>query len=334
MNEPNEICQRLERFLSSRMPQSATVKVDNYEVIAGGYSRHMARFTAHCDGSTSNLIMRADPLDANVTIESDRAREWVLLRALTEKTDVPMPRALYYDEDGSDLGSKTIILEEIQGRSFLAEIRGGESQLVSDPIDAFAELAAHINRTDLSVLPEEIERPASWDDYVDGRIEEWRKSEQQQLDRNPLFRYIAGWLEDNRPEPAPFCLVHGELQPSNIMVDEQGQLLAVDWEMARIGDPREELGWCTWVESMQPPHTITKDPSRLRRLYAAKSGLDESLVTPEAIRYFTVIAGLQGLQGLYTQVRELAEGRNKSLLPAYLLSALTTAHEQWWLATR
>jgi aminoglycoside phosphotransferase (APT) family kinase protein len=334
MNEPDEVCQRLERFLARRMPQSATVKVDNYELIPGGYSRHMARFTAHCDGSTRNLIMRADPPDANVTIDSDRAREWALLHALTEKTDVPMPRALHYDADGSELGSKTIILEEVQGHSLLADIRGGESRLVPDPVDAFTELAARINRTDLSVVPDEIELPTSWDDYIDGRIEQWRRSEQQQIDRNPLFRYMAGWLEDNRPEPAPFCLVHGELQPSNIMVDEQGQLLAVDWEMARIGDPREELGWCTWVESMQPPHTITKDSSRLRRLYAAKSGLDESLVTPASIAYFTVIAGLQGLQGLYMQVRELSEGRNKSLLPAYLLSALTTAHEQWLAATR
>lgn len=118
------------------------------------------------------------------------------------------------------------------------------------------------------------------------------------------------------------------------MVDAWGQLLAVDWEMARIGDPREDLGWCTWVESMQPPRTITTDPSRLRRLYAAKSGLDESLVSPAAIAYFMVIAGLQGMRGLYRQVRELAEGRNKSLLPAYLLGALSTAHEQWWKATR
>ena len=103
---------------------------------------------------------------------------------------------------------------------------------------------------------------------------------------------MAGRLEDNRPEPAPLRLLHGELQPSNIMVDARGQLLAVDWEMARVGDPREDLGWCTWVESMQPPRTITTDPSRLRRLYAAKSGLDESLISPAAIAYFAVIAGL------------------------------------------
>ena len=334
MKNADEVCQRLERFLARRMSQPGTVKVDNYQVIAGGYSRHMARFTAHCDGLSRNLIMRADPVDANVTIDSDRTREWALLQALTEGAEVPMPRALYFDEDGSELGSKTIILEAVQGHSLLAEIRGEASPLVADPVDAFAELAARIHQTDLAQLPKEIEQPASWEDYIDGRIEEWRKSEAQQVERNPLFRYMAGWLEDNRPEPAPLRLLHGELQPSNIMVDARGQLLAVDWEMARVGDPREDLGWCTWVESMQPPRTITTDPSRLRQLYAAKSGLDESLVSPGAIAYFTVVAGLQGMQGLYTQVRELSEGRNESLLPAYLLGALSTAHEQWWGVTR
>ena len=144
-------------LLARRVSQSGTVKVDNYQVIAGGYSRHMARFTAHCDGQSSNLIMRADPVDANVTIESDRTREWELLHVLTERTHVPMPRALYFDEDGSELGSKTIILEAVQGHSLLAEIRGEASPLVADPVDAFAKLAARIHQTDLAQLPEEIE---------------------------------------------------------------------------------------------------------------------------------------------------------------------------------
>ena len=71
-----------------------------------------------------------------------------------------------------------------------------------------------------------------------------------------MMRYVAAWLEHNRPPEVPMTLVHGEFQPGNVMVGGDGRLVAVDWEFAHVGDPREDLGWALWVESIQPPALI------------------------------------------------------------------------------
>ncbi len=39
-------------------------------------------------------------------------------------------------------------------------------------------------------------------------------------------------------------MVHGDYRSGNFLHDGEGRILAVlDWEMAHIGDPLEDLGW-------------------------------------------------------------------------------------------
>ncbi|MFI6659612.1 phosphotransferase family protein [Streptomyces sp. NPDC050523] len=69
----------------------------------------------------------------------------------------------------------------------------------------------------------------------------------------------------------PFCLLHADLHPKNLIIDAGGQLWAIDWELAMLGDPLYDLAthlylmrypagqgermvqeWCRVVEGVSP----------------------------------------------------------------------------------
>ncbi|MEY3806009.1 MAG: hypothetical protein RIR69_821, partial [Actinomycetota bacterium] len=51
------------------------------------------------------------------------------------------------------------------------------------------------------------------------------------------------WLENNRPTSQRTTLVHGDFRLGNVIVDAGGLRAVLDWELAHMGDPMEDLGW-------------------------------------------------------------------------------------------
>ena len=61
---------------------------------------------------------------------------------------------------------------------------------------------------------------------------------------HPVFELAIKWLADNVPPSQARCLVHGDFRMGNLMVaPEKGVVAILDWELAHIGDPMEDLGW-------------------------------------------------------------------------------------------
>src|SRR5260370_922855 len=82
---------------------------------------------------------------------------------------------------------------------------------------ALCDLAADISAVDIANLPPRVRHPANWDAYVDELIELWRRTEMDLSESIPMLRYVAAWLQRNRPPEVPMTLVHGEFQPGNVM---------------------------------------------------------------------------------------------------------------------
>lgn len=59
----------------------------------------------------------------------------------------------------------------------------------------------------------------------------------------PVFELALQWLKSNAPVPRPTVLVHGDFRLGNLMVDETGLAAVLDWELAHLGDPREDIAW-------------------------------------------------------------------------------------------
>ena len=59
----------------------------------------------------------------------------------------------------------------------------------------------------------------------------------------PVIALAIRWCEDHLPEPADPVLVHGDYRMGNIMVDDDGLAVVLDWELAHRGDAHEDLAF-------------------------------------------------------------------------------------------
>ena len=61
---------------------------------------------------------------------------------------------------------------------------------------------------------------------------------------HPAFELGLRWLAEARaPRPTPPALVHGDFRNGNFIVGPDGMRAVLDWELAHLGDPIEDLGW-------------------------------------------------------------------------------------------
>jgi len=59
----------------------------------------------------------------------------------------------------------------------------------------------------------------------------------------PAFEFALRWLGAHRPPVGPVSVVHGDFRLGNLIVDQGGLRAVLDWELAHLGDPLEDLGW-------------------------------------------------------------------------------------------
>ena len=60
---------------------------------------------------------------------------------------------------------------------------------------------------------------------------------------SPLLRAAIAWLEAHVPALDRPCIVHGDFKANNILWSEAGEPVVLDWELAHMGDPAEDLAW-------------------------------------------------------------------------------------------
>ncbi len=90
-------------------------------------------------------------------------------------------------------------------------------------------------------------------DHVKAELAIWRAMYDETARADPLLEFAFAWLEGNLPDPeGKPSLVHGDAGPGNFMF-EGGRLTAViDWELAHVGDPMEDLAWFSMRSVMEP----------------------------------------------------------------------------------
>jgi aminoglycoside phosphotransferase (APT) family kinase protein len=113
-------------------------------------------------------------------------------------------------------------------------------------------------------------------------------------DPQPVFELAFHWLERHRPRSvsAP-SVVHGDFRLGNIVVGEDGLRAVLDWELAHLGDPVEDLGWfCAraWRFGSSRPAAGLGGLEEFLDAYRAAGGGD---VSPESLRWWQVLATLK-----------------------------------------
>jgi aminoglycoside phosphotransferase (APT) family kinase protein len=325
MHDPAVMPERLAAFLTHH-DGTRTAEVTAYEAMVGGYSRLMARADVRwSDGTTESFVLRGDPPPGKSMMQTDRDLEWALLSALGESQSIAMPAARFYDATGDHLGTKCIVLEHVMGRSLqvhLNEADGEHGKHASDLVDTMAA----VHSIDVDAVSRALAHPDSWDDYLSGLIDRFRTAEAGHVESNPFLRYVASWLDAHRPPPLPLRLVHSDFQPANIMVDDDGQHLVIDWELAHIGDPREDLGYYNVYSSASGPNLLMADPDGFLAHYRQRTGFPEEAVNMSTLAYFSSLAAITVYAQVLAGAGAMAKGLNAGLMTTYTLNALTVGH--------
>jgi aminoglycoside phosphotransferase (APT) family kinase protein len=105
----------------------------------------------------------------------------------------------------------------------------------------------------------------------------------------PAFEIAFRWLEQNRPDPQPACLVHGDFRLGNLIVGPEGLRSVLDWELAHVGDPIEDLGWAcvrAWRFGSDKPVAGVGGYQQLLDAYAETTG---RAVSVETLRWWELL---------------------------------------------
>ena len=89
--------------------------------------------------------------------------------------------------------------------------------------------------------------------HVQAELTVWEAMYHEAGATDPLLDLAFRWLRAALPDPSgPVVLVHGDAGPGNFLF-ENGRLTAlIDWELAHLGDPMEDLAWFSMRCVMEP----------------------------------------------------------------------------------
>lgn len=107
--------------------------------------------------------------------------------------------------------------------------------------------------------------------------------------RRPVFDMALAWMAGHLPPPVVPALVHGDFRNGNLMFAPDGVVAVLDWELAHVGDPVEDIGWLTvnsWRFGVRDrPVGGLADLAPFLSAYEAASG---RRVEPERLRFWQV----------------------------------------------
>lgn len=180
------------------------------------------------------LILRRDPPQA--PDPEGMSREADCLRVCA-RAGVPVP-ALVANGDGTDgVGSPYLLMERLDGETLphrlLRDVRWASVR--PRLVEQFGEVLGRIHAIDPAELP-------LLQDQGDA-LTRLREIHAGFGEARPAMELIFRRLARTRPEPVPLSVVHGDFRNGNLIVDEGGVRAVLDWELAHLGDPREDLGW-------------------------------------------------------------------------------------------
>ncbi|HYC55698.1 MAG TPA: phosphotransferase family protein [Candidatus Binatia bacterium] len=251
--DDDSLASALAEFLTRRCGSS--VRVSAIRQLAGGASCRLFAFDLDDGSSTRTLVLRLD--SDGGPARSDRREEFALLSAAA-RAGVTVPAVHWSGDAGEGLGGAFFIMDEVAGEAIARRLlRDARYENTRRALPRhLAREAAHTHRID--VADEGIgflrgREPGGNDPrrYALAEIDKYRQILGAFADDHPypLLLLTARWLEQHAPAVQSPALVHGDFRIGNVMFNENGLTAVLDWELAHIGDPVEDLGWLcvrTW----------------------------------------------------------------------------------------
>lgn len=207
--------------------------------LSGGASQETWAFLTAGAGPAAELILRRAPggwrqAEGAAGLETEAA----VIRAAGVR-GVPVPEVVHVLSEADGVG-RGFITRRVAGETIARKIlRDAEfAQARTFLARQCGEILARIAQVDVVALPPLNVSPARR--QLDELLRRWRAMKLHK----PVFELAFRWLDRRCPaDPAEPVLVHGDFRNGNLIVGPDGVRAVLDWEVAHLGDPMEDLAW-------------------------------------------------------------------------------------------
>jgi aminoglycoside phosphotransferase (APT) family kinase protein len=214
--------------------------IENARRLSGGASQETWSFDiVHSTGVTGAILRRApEGYGAAPERAAGLPAEAALMQRAYE-AGVPSPRVLHVLVPKDNLGTG-FIMDRVAGETIPRKILRDDEFATARPKLArqLGKVLADIHGLPMAQLPELRRMTAA------AEIAELDRDYRAFSKPRPVFELALKWLRDNDPGPsAEVTLVHGDFRHGNLIIGPDGIRAVLDWELAHLGDPMEDLGW-------------------------------------------------------------------------------------------
>lgn len=325
---------QLMELLAEFFPEAESIEVVDFAPIPGGYSRETYRFDAIVRSATGEehhpLILRKDPPAAVSILTTSREIEHDLIEALRMHTNIPIGRSLGHEMDPVRFGEPAMVIQRMHGKSQTSDLfhDGPDTHHADDVMRHLCEVLVELHSVDASTIDphgrladprnEGIDA-TSWDAYIDTTTDYYIRSFPS-INYDPSVMTVLDLfltLRRDKPRPLPLVIVHGDFNPANFLYEGGRVTALIDWENARIGDPREDLGWMTTMDILSNTRVMDHpvDEGGFLAYYNKLTGLD---VTQDEVDYFTLFGTANIAVPVQAAIKRRIDGESTELMHLYL----------------
>ncbi len=263
--DPAKLRERLAAWLATRLPHANDLTLSGLERPQGtGFSNESWVFelawSADGDRWQERHVLRLEPGPERVFPSYDLKRQFSIQRGLW-RTDVPVPRMVWLETDPAPLGAPFYVMEHVAGEIPRDDPSYHERGF---PAELAPEARAEVWWSGLEMLARI---------HTLALGEQWRlrflleeAEAANAAGQRPIERALARWSEQliwaarGRPQPTcetalamlratlppgpdPPALCWGDARLGNQIFRDGRCVACLDWEMAEIGNPTQDLGW-------------------------------------------------------------------------------------------
>jgi aminoglycoside phosphotransferase (APT) family kinase protein len=208
--------------------------------LSGGASQETWSFDiVHASGNVGAILRRAPPGYGAAPGRAAGLDAEAVLMQLAHDAGLPSPKVMHVLQPQDDLGIG-FIMQRVDGETIARKILRDEKFASARPLLArqLGGAAAGIHALGQAKLPK-LRTSIAGTEIADLEREyrsfNWPR---------PVFELALRWLRERDPgPPREVTLVHGDFRHGNLIVGPGGLRAVLDWELAHLGDPMEDLGW-------------------------------------------------------------------------------------------
>ena len=272
----------IERYLRKRY-KSEAIRVTDFKFLAGGRNRQTAMFTVEGTNDVpSKLVVQRDPPAALNSLTGLGMQFAVLQLAHEGSMSVARPVLVEHDRDA--LGAPFLITEQVRGESPVPSMDYWSAPVKSDKLCAsLASQFALMHSLPITKMEGVMVRYVdtakgqTWIGDINELEQQW-----QGASHAPSMGVTAAlaWLRAHVGcVDGTETIVHNDALFHNCLAENEELTAVLDWEMAHIGHPFEDLGYVRPVVEQ-----MTEWP-KFVEAYVAAGGRRP---TPEQVDFFTL----------------------------------------------